>query len=312
MDAEAGLPQLIEAHVTRALDTGPSTVVDLLAGALAEVLHAIGSEQTDQLRTVAVSAAMAAAPASLDRLTAAVVGRYSEKPDEIGDRVLDVSNVAILAEAIQDLVLEDDGDAYWYIDDFVSRALGGEERIGEYGEDASYSPAHSMSKIYLESFTWKGAVWAYGYGAPDVMQDYELWFLHRDGDDEGRRRALVRLTSSFEGAGLENHDDPEVRSCAREESWLVQNERFNWYEPLDEWEVWFYEPTEELIDKHGLLIADRLGRRVSEVETVIRSLKENDDQATGGAGGDYGRGLPVLEQDVRKELWWILYDTHCR
>ena len=311
MDAEAGLPQLIEAHVTRALDTEHLTVVDLLAGALAEVLHAIGSEQTDQLRTVAVSAAMAAAPASLDRLTAAVVGRYSEKRDEIGDRVLDVSNVAILAAAVVDLVLEDCGDPYGYIDAFISRALGGKERIGEAFEDASYSPAHSSSIIYLESFTWKGAVWAYGYGAPDAMQDYELWFLHRDGDDEGRRRALVRLTSIFAGAGLENHDDPEVRSCAREESWL-QAERFNWYEPLDEWEVWGYEPTEELIDKHGLLIADRLGRRVSEVETVIRSLEKNDDQATGGAGGDYGEGLPVLEQDVRKELWWILNDTNRR
>ena len=309
MDAEAGLPQLIEAHVTRALAAGPGTVVDLLAGALAEALHAIGSEQTDQLRTVAVSAAMAAAPASLDRLTAAVVGRYSEKPDEIGDRVLDVSNVAILAEAIRALVLEDRWDSAYYVDDFVSRALGGEERIGTYGEDASVSPA--FPTIYLESFTWKGAVWAYGYGAPDAMYEYELWFLHRDGDDEGRRRALVDLTSSFAGAGLENHDDPEVRSSAREESWLAED-RFNWCEPLDEWEVWGYEPTEELIDKHGLLIADRLGRRVSEVETVIRSLEKNDDQATGGAGGDYGQGLPVLEQDVRKELWWILNDTHCR
>ena len=311
MDAEAGLPQLIEAHVTRELAAGPGTVVDLLAGALAEALHAIGSEQTDQLRTVAVSAAMAAAPASLDRLTAAVVGRYSEKPDEIGDRVLDVSNVAILAEAIRDLVLEDHWESGYYVDDFVSRALGGKERIGEAFEDASYSPAHSSSTIYLESFTWKGAVWAYGYGAPDAMYEYELWFLHRDGDDEGRRRALVRLTSSFAGAGLENHDDPEVRSSAREESWLDED-RFNWYEPLDEWEVWGGEPTEELIDKHGLLIADRLGRRVSEVETVIRSLEKNDDQATGGAGGDYGEGLPVLEQDVRKELWWILNDTTYR
>ena len=311
MDTEAGLPQLIEAHVTRELAAGTTTVVHLLAGALAEALHAIGSEQTDQLRTVAVSAAMAAAPASLDRLTAAVVGRYSEKPDEIGDRVLDVSNVAILAEAIRDLVLEDHWESGYYVDDFVSRALGGKERIGEAFEDASYSPAHSSSTIYLESFTWKGAVWAYGYGAPDAMYEYELWFLHRDGDDEGRRRALVRLTSSFAGAGLENHDDPEVRSCAREESWLDED-RFNWYEPLDEWEVWGGEPTEELIDKHGLLIADRLGRRVSEVETVIRSLEKNDDQATGGAGGDYGEGLPVLEQDVRKELWWILNDTTYR
>ena len=311
MDTEAGLPQLIEAHVTRELAAGPGTVVDLLAGALAEVLHAIGSEQTDQLRTVAVSAAMAAAPASLDRLTAAVVGRYSEKPDEIGDRVLDVSNVAILAEAIRDLVLEDPWESGYYVDDFISRALGGKERIGEAFEDASYSPAHSSSTIYLESFTWKGAVWAYGYGAPDAMYEYELRFLHRDGDDEGRRRALVDLTSSFAGAGLENHDDPEVRSSAREESWLAED-RFNWCEPLDEWEVWGYEPTEELIDKHGLLIADRLGRRVSEVETVIRSLEKNDDQATGGAGGDYGQGLPVLEQDVRKELWWILNDTNRR
>lgn len=294
----------VESELNSALAPGSKNIwlPRLMARCLASALHAIGTEAPDGSRSVAAEVAKDAVPAAFVELVEQLTSRE--------DNPIDISDPDRLTESIEAILTED--EETWVLD-FVNDVLGGSQPIAELFETASYSPAHSSQTMYLESFTWRGAVWCYEFGVPEAQEPFEAWFLHVEGDADQRRSAMLGLAEEWFGAGLENDDDPEIRQVARSASWLVQSDRFNWYDDFEDWETEGLSNTaDELIVQHAELIARRLGRSVADVAVAIRQVTKPVDWRTEKAPWrrlDRAEQLPPAEQELRQELWWMLNRT---
>lgn len=300
--ARAALEAQLASHLDP--DGGDVDLANLLRCATVDALTAIAQNQTDEIAAVDGVTARQALPWA-DELIAGLI-RNTGDP-------IDTSDPDELGELVDSLTEDHDG----HIEQFIASALGGSTLIGTVGEDASYSPMHSSSKLYLESFTREGNVWYFGTGDPDVLEPYVASFLYREGDREGRRQALVDLAGSWAGAGLEDDDDPEVRSAARSNSWFAQMDIGDPSQPLAEWELWGADDSaDELVRDHAALIARRLEQPVEQVAAAIRTIKhqereeeeEEEEEETEGREETavLGEKMSWLVEQAREELWWIL------